>query len=62
MIERCQALHAIIAFRHNTWSENVGRGMTSPPLDNTHGRQRRAWHDDITTLGEHTQSATSAVA
>ena len=27
--------------------------MKSPPLDNTHGRQRRAWHD-ITSLGQHT--------
>ena len=34
--------------------------MTSPPLDSTHGRQRRAWHD-ITALGENTQSATSCV-
>ena len=35
---------------------NVGRGMmTSPPLDSTHGRQRRAWHA-ITVLGQHTQS------
>ena len=29
--------------------------MTSPPLDNTHDRQRHAWHD-ITTLGQHTRS------
>ena len=36
--------------------------MTSPPLENTHGRQRRAWLDDITALGHHTQSATSGVA
>ena len=28
----------------------IGRGMTSPPLDITHGRQRRAWHA-ITALG-----------
>ena len=27
--------------------------MTSLPLDNTHGRQRRAWHD-ITAFGQHT--------
>ena len=40
---------------------NDGRRMTSPPLDSTHGWQRRAWHD-ITALGQHTQSATSAVA
>ena len=35
---------------------NVERGMTSPPLDSTHGRQRQAWHDDITAFGQHTQS------
>ena len=26
--------------------------MTSPPLDSTHGRQRRAWHD-IAAFGQH---------
>ena len=26
--------------------------MKSPPLDSTHGRQRRAWHD-ITAIGQH---------
>ena len=34
---------------------NVGRGMTSPPLDSTHGQQRRAWHD-IFAFGQHTRS------
>ena len=29
--------------------------MTSPPLDNTHGRQRRAWHD-VPTVGQLTWS------
>ena len=29
--------------------------MTSLPLDKTHGRQRRAWHD-ITAFGQHTWS------
>ena len=29
--------------------------MTSPPLDSTHGRQRRVWHD-ITALGLHSWS------
>ena len=43
-------------------ADDVGRGMTSPPLDSTHGQQRRAWHDDITALGQHTRSATSGVA
>ena len=42
--------------------DNVGRGMTSPPLDSTHGQQRRAWDDDITALGQYTRSATSGVA
>ena len=40
---------------------NVGRGMTSLPLDSTHGRQRRAWHDN-TALGQHTRSTTLGVA
>ena len=35
--------------------------MTSPPLDNTHGRQRQAWHDDIIALGQHTRSTTSGM-
>ena len=43
-------------------ADNVERGMTSPPLDNTDGQQRRAWRDDITALGLHTRSATSCVA
>ena len=33
--------------------------MTSPHLDSTHGRQRRAWHD-ITALELHTRSATTS--
>ena len=47
-----------VARHHRPWTAhmvgNVGRGMTSPPLDNTHRRQRRVWHD-ITFLGQHTQ-------
>ena len=51
---------------HLLWTahtvSNVRRGMmSSPPLDRTHSRQHRAWHD-ITALGLHTQSATSGVA
>ena len=42
--------------------DDVGRGMKSPPLESTHGRQRRAWHDDITALGLHTRTTTSGVA
>ena len=34
---------------------NIGRGMTSPPLDSTHGQKRRAWHD-IAAFGQHTRS------
>ena len=61
-IERCQAMHAIIALGQHTRSGDVGRGITSPPLDNTHGRQCRAWHDDITALGQNIRSPTSGVA
>ena len=47
------------ACHHRPWTAytvgNVRRGITSPPLDNTHGRQRRAWHD-ITALGLHARS------
>ena len=35
--------------------EDVGCGMTSPPLDSTDGQQYRAWHD-ITAFGQHTRS------
>ena len=61
-IVRCRALHAIIAFGLHTRSNDVGCGTTSPPLENTLDRQRRAWLDDITALGQHTRSATSGVA
>ena len=48
-----------MALHHLPWTSrtvnNVGRGMTSPPLDCTHGRQSGAWHD-ITALGQHTRS------
>ena len=37
-IGRRQALHAITAFGQHTRLNDVGRGMTSPPLDGTHGR------------------------
>ena len=36
--ERRQAWHTVIALWQHTWSNDVGRGMTSPPLDSTHGR------------------------
>ena len=37
-VERRRAWHAIIALRQHTQSKDVGRGMTSPPLDSTHDR------------------------
>ena len=33
-----RAWHDITALGQHTWSDNVGRGMTSPPLDSTYGR------------------------
>ena len=54
-VRRCRAWHAIIAFGLHKRSNNVGRGMKSPPLDCKHGRQCRSWHD-ITSLGKHTRS------
>ena len=54
-VERRRAWHAIIALGRQTWSNDVGRGMTSLPWYNTNGRQRWAWHD-ITALGQHTPS------
>ena len=38
-VERRRAWHAIIAFGQHTRSNDVGRGITSPPLDSTHGRR-----------------------
>ena len=35
---RRRACHAIIAFAQHRWSDDVGRGMPSPPLDSTLGR------------------------
>ena len=37
-VERRRAWLAIIALRQHKWSNDIRRGMTSPPLDNTHGR------------------------
>ena len=54
-IERRWAWHDITAFGKHARSGDVGRNMTSPPLDSTHGRQRRAWYA-ITALGQHTRS------
>ena len=38
-VKRRWVWHAIIAFGQHTRSNNVGRGMTSTPLDCTHGRK-----------------------
>ena len=50
-----QAWIEITALRLHARLEDVGRGMTSPPLDSTDCRQRRAWHD-ITAFVQHTRS------
>ena len=52
-VERQQVWHAIIAVGQHTWSNDIRCGMTSPPLDNTDNRQRRARYD-ITAIGQHT--------
>ena len=38
MVERRQAWHDMIALGLHAQSNNVRRGMTSPPLDSTHGQ------------------------
>ena len=51
-IERRQAQNDITAFGQHTRSNDVGRGMTSPLLDNTHGRMTSAvacHHRPLTT-------------
>ena len=37
-VERHRAWHDITAFGQHTRSNDIGRGMISPPLDSTHGR------------------------
>ena len=54
-IERRRVRHDIIFLLLHARSDDVGSGMTSPPLDSSHGRQRWAWHA-ITTLGQHRRS------
>ena len=39
-VKRLRAWHAIIAFGQHTRSNDIGHGMTSPPLDCTHGRMK----------------------
>ena len=55
MVGRRWAWHDITTLGLHARSDDVGSGMTSLPLDSTHGRQRRAWHD-ITALGQYTRS------
>ena len=63
--QNTQSAMSGVACHHRPWAAhtvgNIGRGMTLPPLDSTHGRQRQAWHD-INALVQHTRSATSGVA
>ena len=40
MVKRRRAWHASIALRQQTQSKDIGRGMTLPPFDSTHGRTR----------------------
>ena len=54
-IERRQAWHDINSLGMHAWSDDIRRGITSPPLDSTLDRQRRAWHE-ITALGQHARS------
>ena len=54
-LKRSPAWHDITALGLHARLEDVGCGMTSPPLDSTDGQQRRAWHD-ITAFGQHTRS------
>ena len=44
MVERRRAWHDITALGLHAQSDDDGRGMTTPPLDNTHERKHQAWH------------------
>ena len=48
--ERRRAWHDITSLGLHARSDDVGCGMTSPPMDSTHDRQCRAWHA-ISALG-----------
>ena len=41
-VGRRRAWHTITALGQHKWSDDVGRGMPSPPLDSTHGRTTSA--------------------
>ena len=53
--EQRRAWHDITSLGLHARSDDVGRGMKSPPLDYKHGRQCRSWHG-ITSLGKNTRS------
>ena len=53
-IERRRARHDLTVLRLHARSDNVRRGMTSPPWESTHGRKHWAWHD-INALGQYTR-------
>ena len=55
MVIRRRPWNAITALGQHTQSKDVGHGMTSPPLDSTHGRTTWEWND-ITALGLHARS------
>ena len=44
-VERRRPWHELTALGLHARSDDVGRGMTSPTLDSTHGQQHRACHD-----------------
>ena len=54
-VEQRWAWHDVTALGLHARSDNVGRSVTSPPLESTHSWQPRAWHA-ITVLGQHTRS------
>ena len=37
-VEQCRVWLYITALGLHAWSDDIGRGMTSPPFDSTHGR------------------------
>ena len=59
-VEPRRAWHANITFGQHTRSNDVGRGMTSPPLDNTHGRTTAAMEFHHRLWAAHTVERRSA--
>ena len=52
-VERHRVSHDFTAVGMHARSDDIGHGMTSPPLETTHGQERGVWHN-ITALGLHT--------